>query len=357
MIARAGLFACVLLGAATNASAQTAPSGLPPLPQPAVAAAPVEPAWALYDAAFNAAAQNELEQATSQLRVLVQQYPQHPAAMRAAVLLASIEQTIAAPVPRHNGRARGELVFWQTANGAYISANICGAIDCKGTRETAAVYLAGIGGGLGLSALASRYIHDGQAQLYNSAQAWTAWTALGVLNGVADDGGEAAVAFGMQGAGFGIAAGLWETWRPSAGDIALTNSFFIWGSLASSFGALALGSDNDSTFRKIVVAGDASIVIGALVSQKVHMSRGRTILIATGGLLGLLLGGAIALGVDSNEGIGGAFLAGEAIGIGAATLLRSQWDAPVLPSTPLAPQAIRTPGGHTAPGMGVAFQW
>ncbi|HEY4179787.1 MAG TPA: hypothetical protein VGM90_23255 [Kofleriaceae bacterium] len=350
MIARVGLVACVLLGAASTAIAD----GSPPLPPPVAEA---DPAWALYDSAFNAAAQNDLTIATVRLHALIQQYPQHPAATRAQMLLATIEQTIAAPPPRRNGRARGELVFWQTLNGAWISANICGAIDCSGTRTTAAVYMAGIGGALGLSAYASRYIHEGQAQLYNSAQAWTAWTTLGILDGVADSGGEAALAFGMQGAGFGIAAGLWETWHPSSGDVALTNSFFLWGTIGSAWAAVALGADGDNTLRKIVAAGDASIIIGALVSTQVHMSRGRTILIDTGGLLGQLLGGAIALGTDSDKGIGGAFLVGEALGLGAATLLSAAWDAPPLPSTPLAPQAIVTPTGHVAPGMGVAFQW
>src|SRR5438270_9348047 len=135
--------------------------------------APRDPAWALYDRAFEDLGRGETHDARAKLQQLVVLYPKHPASAVAAVRLSELDGALqaraAAAAAAPSQLARGELVFWTTAGGAYIATNLC--IDrCYTDRDAATVFTLTMGGALAISALASSHVHQGQAQLYNSAQ-------------------------------------------------------------------------------------------------------------------------------------------------------------------------------------------
>lgn len=313
------------------------PARLPPGP---------DPAWHAYDDAFSHAAAGDRDGANTRLSELARRWPLHPAAARATAL-----------APRPQGPdapskvARGELVFWSTAGGVLTAANVCVIAGCNTDRETAVVYTISAGGSLAASLAASRNgIAQGEAQLYNAAQTWGSWNGLAINDGFAQDTGQAAVALGAQGAGLLAGIGLWKTWHPSQGDVALTNSFLLWSTVLTLWGHVA--ADTEPTLRRTVLAGDIGIVLGALTSTRVKMSRGRTLLIDVGGALGILGGGLVALGTSSDRGAGLSLLAGTAAGLGLAAAATRDWDAPPVTITPA---RMTSASGTGAWGLSAAF--
>jgi hypothetical protein len=360
----APVFVCVLAG---GALAQPAPDQpLPPAPAPAPVTEPAppppapvatDPAWDAYDDAFARAAKGDKDGAKARLAEIAARWPAHPASSRATALAARLAEP---PAERHGDRvARGELVFWSTVGGVFAAANLCVVAQCSTDREYAAVYSGTIAGALALSLAASRHgVEQGEAQLYNSAQTWGSWNALGVNDGFSENSDEAAVSLVGQGAGVLAGIGLWQTWRPTAGDVALTNTFFLWGSVMTMWGHLAV--DAEPSLRRIVVLGDASIVAGALLSTQVKMSRGRTLLIDVGGVLGMLFGSLIAVGAsDNGDGsettFGTSLFIGTGAGLGLAALFTKDWDAPKAPPVALAPTRIVQPGGQGVWGLSASF--
>lgn len=314
--------------------------------QPAVTPAQ-DPAWAAYDAAFARAEAGQSDEAQVQLRAVVAAFPGHPAALRAAELVARFEPKPDDP-NAPSKLARGELIFWSTLGGVSIGVNVCQIASCDTDRSTAAVFMATTGGSLAASVLLTRKgVREGQAQLYNAAQTWGAWNGLAINDGFAETRAEAATALGMHAAGLATGLVLWETWRPSQGDVALTNTAWVWGAVLSTFGHLAV-SPETITFRRIVLASDVALVAGMLASTQIEVSRGRTLLIDVGGVLGLLGGALVAIGTDSEEAASTAMLIGTSVGLGAGVVLSSDWDAPSVPVSP-APVA-----GPQSTGIGLA---
>jgi hypothetical protein len=316
---------------ASSAPASPTPAPADPAGNPA-APAGADPAWSVYDDAFSHAAAGDRDGANTRLNDLSRRWPLHPAAARATSLVRVLTPRPLDPDAPSNV-ARGELVFWSTVGGAFTAANVCVIADCKSDRETAAVYTISVGGSLALALLASRNgVAQGEAQLYNSAQTWGSWNGLAINNDFAQDSGQAAIALGAQGAGLLAGIGLWKTWHPTQGDVALTNSFLLWSTVLTLWGHLAV--DSDPSLRGVVLAGDLGIVLGALTSTKVKMSRGRTLLIDVGGVLGILGGGLAAIGTDSDSGAGLALLLGTTAGLGIAAFATQDWDAPPVTITP-----------------------
>jgi hypothetical protein len=339
-------------GAAPTAAAPTAaaPTGAAPRGGPtALPPAAADPAWSVYDDAFSHAAEGDPSGAATRLRELEQQWPQHPAAVRAGAL-------VRGPEPRRRDPdapdkvARGELVFWSTVGGVFTAANVCVISGCSSQRETAAVYTLSVGGSLALALAASRHgVAQGEAQLYNSAQTWGSWNGLAINKRFARNSSEAAVALGAQGAGLVAGIGLWRTWHPTQGDVALTNSFLLWSTVLTLWGHVI--ADTAPELSTVVIAGDLGLVLGALTSTRVKMSRGRTLLIDVGGVLGILGGGLIAIGTHDTTGAGVSLFAGTAAGLGLAAAATTSWDAP--PVT-IAPARITGPSGASAWGVSAA---
>jgi hypothetical protein len=355
MAVRWGIVACAIALLASRAHANE-----PPHLAETSTADTSDPAWIQYDNALRALSAEQRSDSLVRLRTIVTQYPDHPAAVRARTL---IEELTAEANTREargssNRVARGELVFWSTASSLFLTSNICEVAGCESNREYAIASTLTVGSVLGATVYLSRWIRPGQAQLYNSAQTWAAWNSLAINDGFADTRGEAGTAIALQAAGVGAAAGLWETWRPSSGDVALTNTFYIWGTLIGVWTQLALYGEEDeydNFLRNTVLIGDAAIVAGAALSTQVEVSRGRTLLIDTGGLLGTLLGGLIALAGDSSKTVGGAFAVGTGAGLAVAAYATEGWDTPITP-VPVAPTVVRGPDS-VGVGLGTTFAW
>jgi hypothetical protein len=107
------------------------------------------------------------------------------------------------------------------------------------------------------------------------------------------------------------------------GDVALMNTVAIWSTIAYAFGATSW--NDDPVLHDDVIASDADLVIGGLLSTKWKVSRGRTLIFDDDvGALGLLgLAGAMYYSSDWDKGAhmtparfatGGS---GQAMGIGA----------------------------------------
>lgn len=337
---------------------------VPENPQfPAVIQAPPgfdpDPAWTEYDGAFRDAAAGEVETAKARLRRLAASWPGHPAQARAASLMQELRRRRDDP-DAVSRVARSELAFWSTLGGASLALNVCVLIDCQTDREWTGVFTLSMGGALAASLLATRDgVRQGEAQLYNSAQTWGAWNALLINDGFAETQEQAGISIAMQAGGLAAGVGLWQTWRPTQGDVALTNTFLLWGSVLTAWGHLAVEADLE--LRTVVAAGDVALLAGALVSSQVKMSRGRTLLIDIGGVLGSLAGGLIAIAAESDNGsdstIGTAMMLGTAAGLGLAVIGTRGWDRPPPVQVQLAPTVVEGPSRSKGYGVTAGFSF
>ena len=358
------LTAVALAVPARVARAQSAPAPPPaPPPEATVPADPRfpevieappgfdrDPAWSEYDGAFRDAAAGDLARAKVRLARLAQRWPGHPAEARARALIERREDPYAA-----SNLARGELVFWSTVGGVSLAANLCVALECRSDRAFAGAYTLSIGGSLAASLAASRRgVRKGEAQLYNSAQTWGGLNALAINDGFPGSATEASVAIAMQAGGLLAGIGLWQLWRPAQGDVALTNTFLVWGGVLTVWGLLA--ADAELSWRPVVIAGDVSLLLGAAISQSVHVSRGRTFLIDVGGILGVLAGGLVATGTETDAGAGVALMVGTAAGLGIAAAVTRGFDAPS-PPVQVAPAALDGPGRSRGYGLAAGFSF
>jgi hypothetical protein len=330
---------------------------------PAVIQAPPgfdpDPAWTEYDGAFRDAAAGDVEVAKARLRRLAASWPGHPAQARAASLMQELRRRRDAP-DAVSKVARSELAFWSTLGGASLALNVCVMIDCQTDREWAGVFTLSMGGALAAALLATRDgVRQGEAQLYNSAQTWGAWNALLINDGLADTKEQAGISIAMQAGGLAAGVGLWQTWRPTQGDVALTNTFLLWGSVLTLWGHLAL--DEEPELRTVVAAGDVALLAGALVSTQVKMSRGRTLLIDIGGVLGTLAGGLLAIAAEPDSGsdsaVGTAMLLGTAAGLGLAVVGTRSWDQPPPVQVQLAPTVLEGPSRTKGYGVTAGFSF
>lgn len=331
-----------------------APLPLPPAPVPPPQVPPPvggDDAWRAYDDAFATAADGNVDAAKSQLLQLQTRWPGHPASVRGGSLVgaSSIGRVLDPDAPSRV--ARGELVFWSTVGGVFVAMNVCEILGCESDRETAGVYIASVGGALGLSVLASQHgVRNGEAQLYNSSQTWGAWNGIMLADETNSDASAAGIALASQGLGLVAGIGLWQVWRPTQGDVALTNTAFLWTTVLSVWAQLA--SNGDVTLRRAVISGDIGIVAGALLSTQVKMSRGRTLLIDLGGVLGIMGGGLVAVSQDGDdEAFGAALLVGTAAGLAIAVLATDDWDTPPV-TVPVQPMPIAGPSGSVGLGLG-----
>jgi hypothetical protein len=122
----------------------------------------------------------------------------------------------------------------------------------------------------------------------------------------------------------------------------------VWGHLAA---------DEEPSLRNVIIAGDLSLLAGALISRSVEMSRGRTLLIDVGGILGMLTGGLLAASTEAStdEGFipGVMLLAGTSAGLGLGLAGTMDWDKP--PPVKVAPAVIPGPNRSTGYGFSAGF--
>lgn len=172
------------------------------------------------------------------------------------------------------------------------------------------------------------------------------------------------VASAMAGGVGGLALSLYTAPRLGldAGDAALVNSGALWGAIGGSL-FYAVFDEDARIFEPLVLGGlNLGILTGALMAQRVSISRGHVALIDVSGVLGMLVGSAVADVADQEEGISeriphGA-LAGMAVGLIAGTYLtRNMDETPALGAVSPTLGATTDAGGKSTMTIGVGLPW
>ena len=291
---------------------------------------------ARYDAAMTLLLDGKLEEAARAFDALAVAPDAGPLADRARTL-AEVSRALAARgrfvlkepgspdrtrPARLDRRGRAELAFFATAYGIWTGVATGILADADDERAYLALALAGGAGGLALAILPTRHasMPEGRAQTIESAASW------GSLNGgliaalAGADGTEVVGAtLGTGLAAIGTSVLLTRERSPSPGDVALTNSGGIWGLVTGGLTLVILEDASATTAQSVLLAGaDAGLVAMALVARRVDMSRGRSLLIDAGGLLGTLAGVSIPAfaNPENDPAIGASGLAGMALGLG-----------------------------------------
>ncbi len=333
-----------------HGSAAFADQPAPPAPsnsekEPAASGSAEDQAWQLYDRAFEKLLAGDATSARRGLVDITERFPEHPAAVQAAARIAEIDAAGSASqsdeqlaqededrgVERPRLQARAELGLNMTINGVFLALNISQMVGGDSERASTAAAMIGGGAGLAISLYSSRRgITAGHAQLLNSAITWGSWNNLLANEGFfADTERDAAFSVGFQVAGLATGMMLWPMWRPTSGDVAMANTGGVWSSILFTLLTVA-ATDDAPEVESLVLAGDLGILMGGLLSSRLPMSRGRTLLIDTGGVLGFVAGGLAALAADPDEDGGASawLFAGTTAGLVTAFLATRNWDPP-----------------------------
>jgi hypothetical protein len=230
---------------------------------------------------------------------------------------------------------RGELALYATAYGIWTGIAAGVLADSDDPKLYVGLALAGGGGGLALSVLGTRGrpIPDGRTQAIEAAGNWGSLNG-GLVAGLLDSSTQGAVAATL---GTGVAAiagtvALTSRRSPSSGDVAIATSGAMWGLVTGGF-ALALVGDDDpdekAVLGTLLGATDAGLLTMALAARRIEISRGRSLLIDAGGVVGALAGLSVPFFLESENprAYGAAGLGGMAAGLGAAVVLTRGWDA------------------------------
>ncbi len=358
---------------ADDASPEKAEQETPPtLPLP-----PLEdPAWQLYQQAFIETLRGHQDAAESLLNQLIKQYPQHEATPLAHRVLAvmslvesdkpTIEQPATKPTPDDavaikdpsvspeaqdpknpkertlsngettNAQARAELVIFQTMHGIGVGLETCFLVGCNDPRPVFAALTGGAALGLAGSLYLSRDgVTAGQASTYNSGAVWGFWNGLALSNAAEIDGKAfAGTLLAGQAIGLGGAALAWHLFEPTAGTVSLVNSGQIWATVITTLihGTTGFEASDALLWGSLLAASNVGLLTGALLAQEFPMSRGRALVIDSGGILGALVGFSayvmIASGQDleNGEAAMASGLAGTVLGLGVATYFSRNWD-------------------------------
>lgn len=328
-----------------------------------------DPAWQLYHQAFVEALRENNQTAEKLLNQLIQEYPQHGATPLAHRILAVIslvaenppaptqptEQPAATPRPttayvepeeplgrklnngeRTSQQARAELVIFQTLHGIAAGLETCIALDCGSPAATFGSLTAGAGLGLAGSLFLSRDgVSPGQSGSYNSGAVWGFWNGLTLALALDLDNGRALAGTMLAGQAIGLGGGAlaWHLFEPTSATVSLASSGAIWTTAITALIHGVAGSDvSDGIFwGSLMGASSAGLVAGALLANEFPMSRGRALVIDSGGLLGALVGFSAYLvfsddRADNVQAAMASGLAGTVAGLAAATYFSRNWD-------------------------------
>jgi hypothetical protein len=301
-----------------------------------------DPAWALYQAAFARCAEGALEVCQERLEELLREHPSHPAAALGRASLEELRGLLARQEEPGRGRrgrngerftalAKAEIISGQTLHGVVIGGELCLATDC-GEKALVTSLMLGGGAGLGLSWYLTRDgITPGLALSLDSGAIWGGVQA-GLWNAAGDTEDET---LGLtlilgQAVGMGLGGAYYYALEPTAGQVSLTNSGGMW-SLASFFllqGIVDEDVSDGALFGGAALSSLGGLAVGGALGRYVPMSRSRVALIDTGGLVGGLAGGGIAVlsGVDDQRPAFALVQLGVLSGLGLSAWLTEGWD-------------------------------
>ncbi|RKG73382.1 hypothetical protein [Corallococcus terminator] len=340
------------------------------MPSPPLVEGPPEACAAESDylAGFDALVRGEDAQAVESLERVQEACPQHPYAPELARLARArltpggrlAQETLARPVVSEEGTSRGaraSLTIVQTLHGITQGILLCEIAGCDDSRAFVAVSL--LGGGAGAAAallLTQGGLTPGQAAAINSGTVWGFGYGLASISSFDLDGDNALASVMVGAAGFtGLGVLIAEFGNPTAGQVSLTNSGGLWAGVIA--GLLMATQDTNETrtffaIEQVVVGG--GLISMALLSRNLDVSRGRMLLIDSGGILGGLTGLSalfLLLGDDANSEV---YLVGTATGVvaglAATAFLTRNFDAPDAPAVTIVPAAMGRHGG-----MGLAM--
>ncbi len=316
----------------------------PPPPAADGLSAENDPAAARYHAAFQALASGDRTAAVTSLEQLNAQYPNHPLAERARLLIGIMAPGIGGPQDqitrgeKPTGLARGELVGAQTLHGIVIGGEICMILECNDGRAVVAALL--VGGGVGLTASllydSDKGMTPGHAAALNSGTVWGAWQG-GALVGILEPDSApsvGAILLVSQLGGLGLGEVIHQTLEPTAGDVSMATSAGFWTGALSLFGLAAneFDADSQTTFATILIASDLGLLAGAVASKYYPMTRSRTLVVDAGGILGALVGMGVPFLIQNEDSsavsIFGGAIVGTVAGLSTSYYLTRNWDAP-----------------------------
>ncbi len=354
-------------------------------PAPAARTEPVEAQGtdpsARYDAAMALLLDGKLEEAARAFDAVAATPGAGPLADRARTL-AEVSRALAArghfelQEPRLERRrparldrsGRAELAFFGTTYGIWTGVATGLLAEADDGRAYLALAIAGGVGGLTLAILPTRHaaMPEGRAQAIESATSWGTFNG-GLIAALADADGKGVVGatLGTGLAALGTTVLLTRDRSPSSGAVALTNSGGIWGLVTGGLTLAILDDASATTAQGVLLATtDAGLLAMALVARRVEMSRGRSLLIDAGGLLGTLAGVSVPAFANAENGhaIGAAGLAGMAVGLAAGAYLSRGWDedpdqaaAARAEGAMAAPMVARLEGGGFSAGVAGRF--
>lgn len=336
----------------TAASESETPPVAPPPPDAIVRLASDE-VWELYEAAFVAFSNGELDESRALLERLVAEHPDHAAADSSRAILAKMAEVQDARVGEGEARgagedlqrnragevrttlSRAELVSLQTMHGIALGAEACAYFECDSARATiASMFLTG-GAALATSLyLTDGGVYQGQAAAINSGTAWGVYHGAMfnfILRDRIDNGVGPFIL--SQIGGFGAGAVFYALAEPGSGQIATMNTMGVGVAALYALGGVAFGYDeleDSAYFTGLTIATDLALVGGAFLDDYYPMSRSRNLIIKASGALGALVGVGVPLLIfdDSlqDQAYAGSAMVGLIGGIGLSTYLTRDWD-------------------------------
>lgn len=335
-----------------------APLSAPPLPS---SSAPCAAAEADYTRGFDALVVGDDPAALEAFERVLTACPSHPYASEFARLARTrlgpgarlAEAALLRAPEKPTGFARGSLVVWQTLHGATQGVLLCALIECGSSGFAAAsLFGAGVFAALSWSITDGSGITPGQAAVINSGTTWGVWygPALSVVFDVdGDDVPTALMSSMLSLTGVGVAMAVLA--NPTAGQVSLANSGGLWTGVVVGLLLPSLGDGDDKAFFGITsVATGVGLTAGAILSRSILVSRGRMLLIDSGGILGGLVGlasGAV-LGAE-DESLALVAGAGTLAGLVLTTYVTQDFDGPFTP----APEVALAPTVMGRGGMGL----
>lgn len=294
--------------------------------------------WAEYHRAFSLLAAGDVTEARQVLKELAAR-ADHPAAARAARIEMLFDQVDRGPddtgPERKTSGARAEVILFQTIHGIALGVEVCVIAECDSARANAVSLMTGAGAGLAASFFATRGgLTSGQAQAINSGVIWGAWNALGYM-GAADlygtEGARTITANLMIGQGAGLVGGalVAHYLKPTGGEVSVATTASVWATVLTMFGlGVAEVEDGQALWTTALVASDAALLAGAAIGRRHPMSRGRTLIIDAGGIVGMVAGFLIVAVTEPNTGPGMfvPLILGTGGGLAVATVMTSDWD-------------------------------
>lgn len=250
--------------------------------------------------------------ARSLYSLIVERYPDTPAAVQARERLDAIETRIEA------GSGRTELVVWSTLYGLWLGVAVPAALGVDDPEPYGLGMLIGGPGGFLASKSYSRrtQLTEGQARAMTFGGLWGTWQGLG-WRAVLDLGSRvvrtcppdracydteetpseavfrAMVLGGL--AGLGAGAAIARSREVGAGTATAVNLGALWGTWYGWATTVLLDlKDDDKVLALTLVGGDAGMLATALLAPSWNLTRSRARLISIAGVAGLVAG----LGLD-----------------------------------------------------------